>query len=69
MAGPNYYGQRARIGVHREGRQIGTMHPEKRLYRAQNMPLSQADIDTGVTRDLFVALGDEVDEKTWTVRI
>jgi cytochrome c-type biogenesis protein CcmF len=69
MAGPNYDGQRARIGVYHEGRQIGTMHPEKRLYRAQNMPLSQADIDTGVTRDLFVALGDEVDEKTWTVRI
>jgi cytochrome c-type biogenesis protein CcmF len=69
VPGPNYDAERASISVRREGRAVTLLQPEKRVYRAQNMPLSQAAIDTGITRDLFVALGDEVDDKTWTVRI
>lgn len=69
VTGPNYDAQRASINVQRDGQEVGVLQPEKRLYRAQNMPLSQAAIDTGLTRDLFVALGDAVDDKTWTLRI
>ena len=67
--GPNYDAERATISVRKDGKDVAVLQPEKRLYRAQNMPLSQAAIDTGLTRDLFVALGDAVDEKTWTLRI
>ena len=69
VSGPNYDAERAAISVSKDGKELTVLQPEKRLYRAQNMPLSQASIDTGLTRDLFVALGDAVDDKTWTVRI
>ncbi|MNJ99113.1 Cytochrome c-type biogenesis protein CcmF [compost metagenome] len=69
VAGPNYDAQRASITVQKDGKEVGVLQPEKRLYRAQNMPLSQAAIDSRLTRDLFVALGDAVNDKTWTLRI
>ena len=48
---------------------IGILHPEKRLYTAQNMPMTEAAIDRGVTRDLYVALGESLDAKTWILRV
>ena len=47
------------------------MFPEKRVYRAQGMALSQAAIDSSWTRDVFVALGEPLDEQglRWTVRL
>jgi cytochrome c-type biogenesis protein CcmF len=68
-AGPNYDAQRGHVAISQEGRPLTVLRPEKRQYRAQGMPLSQAAIDTGLTRDLFIALGEPVDARTWTVRI
>jgi len=68
-AGPNYSAQRAVFRVTRDGRPAVTLYPEKRLYTVQNMALSQAGIDSGFTRDLFVALGEPVGAQAWTVRI
>jgi cytochrome c-type biogenesis protein CcmF len=45
------------------------MHPEKRLYKVQGMPMTEAAIDTGLFRDLYVSLGEMLDDKTWTVRV
>ena len=45
------------------------MFPEKRLYKVQQMPMTEAAIDTGLTRDLYVALGEMLDERTWTLRV
>ena len=68
-AGPNYSAQRAVFHVARDGKPVVTLYPEKRHYTVQDMALSQADIDSGFTRDLFVALGDPVADNAWTVRI
>lgn len=68
-AGPNYTAQRAVFPVTRDGKPVVTLYPEKRLYTVQDMALSQADIDSGFTRDLFVALGEPVGDTAWTVRI
>jgi cytochrome c-type biogenesis protein CcmF len=68
-AGPNYSAQRAVFPVTRDGKPVLTLYPEKRLYTVQDMALSQADIDSGFTRDLFVALGEPVGDKAWTVRL
>ncbi len=47
-----------------------TLLPEKRIYRVQKSPMTEAAIDAGLTRDLFIALGDPVgDSGAWTVRI
>jgi len=68
--GPNYSAQRAEFRVTRaDGRPVTTLYPEKRLYTVQDMPLSQAAIDSGFTRDLFVALGEPAGGSAWTVRI
>ncbi len=68
VQGPNYKADRGTLTVLRDGRELRTMHPEKRLYRAQNMPMTEAAIDTGWTRDLYVSLGEVVGDNTWTVR-
>ncbi|MDM0106861.1 heme lyase CcmF/NrfE family subunit [Variovorax sp. J22R24] len=68
-SGPNYDAQRATVQVARHGQPVVTLHPEKRIYRAQQMPLSQAAIDVGLTRDLFVALGEPAGDAAWTMRL
>jgi cytochrome c-type biogenesis protein CcmF len=67
--GPNFEALRATVLVTRNGAAEATLHPEKRIYRAQQMPLSQASLDVGVTRDLFVALGEPAGEQAWTLRL
>ena len=56
--GPNYDAERATVTVLRDGRTIATLHPEKRLYDVQRMATTEAGIDRGLTRDLYVALGE-----------
>jgi len=56
-AGPNYLMDRGEVVVSREGKHVVTLYPEKRDYRS-GMPMTEAGIDAGLTRDLFVALGE-----------
>ena len=67
--GPNYVAARGTVTVMRGGTTVATLHPEKRLYKVQNMPMTEAAIDTGLTRDLYVSLGEQVGARAWTVRI
>jgi cytochrome c-type biogenesis protein CcmF len=70
IQGPNYAAARGTIEVSREGRRIATLQPEKRIYTAQNMPMTEAAIDRGLTRDLYVAMGEELSPPgTWIVRL
>ena len=69
VKGPNYMAARARIEVSRNGRLDRIMEPEKRVYTAQRMPMTEAAIDTGLFRDLYVSLGEPVDMDTWVVRV
>jgi cytochrome c-type biogenesis protein CcmF len=68
-SGPNYLGLRAVVKVSRDGRPLVTLHPEKRVYKAQGMPMTEAAIDAGWTRDLYVSLGEAVSETAWAVRL
>ena len=45
------------------------MSPEKRVYRVQQNPMTEAAIDVGLTRDLYVSLGEPVDGDAWIVRV
>ncbi|HXV07582.1 MAG TPA: heme lyase CcmF/NrfE family subunit [Burkholderiales bacterium] len=67
--GPNYESTRARIAVTRNGREVALLNPEKRFYPVQQMPMTEADMDSGFTRDLYVSLGDPVGEGAWVVRV
>ncbi|KON81771.1 heme lyase CcmF/NrfE family subunit [Azoarcus sp. PA01] len=65
--GPNYDAARATIDVTRSGIPVATLHPEKRFYIAQQMPMTEASIDIGPFRDVYVNLGDRLDDGSWVV--
>ncbi len=67
--GPNYTSDRATIRVLDGDREITVLHPEKRLYTVQQMPMTEAGIDAGFTRDLYVALGEPLGDGAWAVRV
>ena len=70
VSGPNYQAVRADIDISREGASIGVMHPEKRVYRVQSNPMTEAAIRSRVTGDLYVSLGEPVDGgRAWIVRV
>ena len=70
VAGPNYDAARGQVTVFRNEQQISVLHPEKRFYHSQGNPMTEAGIDAGVTRDLFVALGEPLDEHgAWSLRL
>jgi len=69
IEGPNYSAARGTISVTKDGKPVTTMHPEKRLYHVQRMPMTEAAIDTGFTRDLYVSLGEAVSNTAWVVRV
>jgi len=68
--GANYTASEGLVVVTRGGEIIQEMKPQKRIYRVQKMPMTEAAIDAGVSRDLFVALGEPLDAKgAWSVRL
>ena len=69
--GPNYRAARGTVEVSREGRKIATLHPEKRIYNASGMPMTEAAIDPSFFRDVYVALGEPLDDQaqSWAVRV
>lgn len=66
--GPNYLAQKAVIEASRDGSPVATLSPEKRVYPVQGMPTTEAAIDYGFWRDLYVVLGDEQPGGGWAVR-
>jgi len=69
ITGPNYRGLRAEMAVSRQGEPVDTLYPEKRAYLVRSSPMTEAGIDAGWSRDVFVALGDDLGEGAWSVRI
>jgi cytochrome c-type biogenesis protein CcmF len=68
--GPNYRASKGRLTVTHDGKPVAVMQPEKRIYLVQKMPMTEAAIDPGLFRDLFVALGEPLGETgAWSVRI
>ena len=68
VRGPNYLAARARISVSRDGKPVTVLHPERRVYTVQQQVMTEADIDSGVTGDLYVSLGDPLGEGRWLVK-
>jgi cytochrome c-type biogenesis protein CcmF len=67
--GPNYRASRGTVRISRDGKEVAVLRPEKRAYNVSNMPMTEADIDTGLFGDLYVSLGEPVDGGAWSVRI
>jgi cytochrome c-type biogenesis protein CcmF len=69
VKGPNYNANRGHIQVTKGGDVVTNLYPEKREYLVQTMPMTEAAIDTGLFRDLYVSLGEPVSGGAWSVRI
>jgi cytochrome c-type biogenesis protein CcmF len=69
VRGPNYRATRGTIQITRDGNPVTTLKPEKRIYTVQQMPMTEAAIDAGFTRHLYVAMGESVGPKVWIVRL
>jgi len=68
--GPNYKAWRGHFRVFQGDRQIATLEPEKRSYLSGGMPMTEAAILPGLNRDLYVSLGEPVDNKgDWALRL
>ena len=68
--GPNFLAEQGALTVRYEGEPVAELEPQKRIYRVQKMPMTEAAIDAGIFRDLFVALGEPLDSSgAWSLRV
>jgi cytochrome c-type biogenesis protein CcmF len=68
--GPNYSANEGSVTVTKDGETVAVMRPQKRIYRVQRNAMTEAAIDDGITRDLFVALGEKLDDQgAWSLRL
>ena len=73
VPGPNYRAQRGDIEVSKGASVMRHLYPEKRSYFSSSMPMTETAIDTGLTRDVYVSLGEPLDgnvaNSAWSVRV
>ncbi len=67
--GPNYVAARGHFQVFDGDHQITELWPEKRNYFTSKKPMTEASIDWGFTRDLYVSLGEPLDGGDWALRL
>jgi cytochrome c-type biogenesis protein CcmF len=69
--GPNYKALRGEVVVNKDEKLLEVLYPEKRRYFSSNMPMTEAAIDSGFFRDLYVSLGEPIegDRPQWSVRV
>jgi cytochrome c-type biogenesis protein CcmF len=69
VVGPNFRAQEGSFMVESDGKPIASLNPQKRIYKVQRNTMTEAAIDPGLTRDLYVALGEPMDGAAWSVRV
>ena len=69
LSGPNYEAQQGVLSVRHGDSEVATLYPEKRRYRVQQNPMTEAGIDAGLLRDVFVAMGEPLGDGAWSVRV
>jgi len=69
--GPNYKAIRGEVNVSKDQKPLEVLHPEKRKYFSSAMPMTEAAIDSGLLRDLYVSLGEPIEGERpqWSVRV
>lgn len=67
--GPNYRADEARFLILKSDKPVANLSTQKRIYTVRNMPMTEAGIDAGLFRDLYVSLGEPLDNGDWSVRL
>ncbi|SFJ53316.1 cytochrome c-type biogenesis protein CcmF [Marinobacter persicus] len=68
-SGPNFSAQYGEFEVRLDGETIAELHPEKRNYSVGMSVMTEADIDAGLFRDVFVAIGERISDDAWAIRL
>ena len=68
VRGPNYFSTMGVIAVSKDDQLLTVLRPEKRNYPVAQMPTTEAAIDYRLSRDLYVVLGDQQSDNSWTIR-
>jgi len=71
VQGPNYSADQGEFVITRDGKEITRLYPEKRNYAQRGNTMTEAAIDPGLIRDLYVSLGEPLDNqgRAWAVRV
>jgi cytochrome c-type biogenesis protein CcmF len=69
VPGPNYHAREGHFTVSKGGQAVAELKPQKRFYKVQRNTMTEAAIDPGLSRDLYVALGEAMDKGAWSVRL
>ncbi len=67
--GPNYAAARGTLAVTRGGQPLTVLSPERRIYFASRMPMTETAIHRHFTRDLYVAMGEPLGPVAWSMRV
>ncbi|WP_296446314.1 heme lyase CcmF/NrfE family subunit [Rhodoferax sp. UBA5149] len=70
--GPNYTAEVGDVVLSRKGQILRTLHPEKRTYFSSTMPMTETAIDSNLVRDVYVALGERLEDgasPAWAIRV
>jgi cytochrome c-type biogenesis protein CcmF len=67
--GPNYEATEAEVVISKDGEQVAVVHPQKRIYRVQKSPMTEAGIASEWNRHLLVSMGDHLGDESWSVRL
>ena len=69
VQGPNFGASRGQISAYKNDRLVAVLYPEKRKYEARNQVMTEAALDAGLTRDLYVSLGEPLKGDAWAIRL
>ena len=65
----NYTADRGEIIIYSDDELVTTLYPEKRRYNVQQASMTEAAIDAGLFRDLYVAMGEPLEDGAWAIRV
>ncbi|WP_278355698.1 cytochrome c-type biogenesis CcmF C-terminal domain-containing protein, partial [Idiomarina abyssalis] len=66
--GPNYDADEGLFTVYQDGEQITQLTSEKRFYRVQRTSMTEVGLDASLLRDIYIAMGEPLDDETWAIR-
>lgn len=69
VKGPNYVASKGQFTAYHANKVVAVLHPEKRFFTTRQQVMTEAALDAGFTRDLYVSLGERLDDSAWGVRI
>ncbi len=69
VVGPNYTAQQGQVEILKDGEKIALLQPDRRQYNVRTMDMTEAGIDWGLFRDLYVTMGDPVSRTEFAVRL